>query len=185
MQIAFAIIAALTLVSAVAAMSFRNLVHLRLERGGGVCGTGGVIPATGRAVRGVGAGAHLYRGGGHPDRVCHFTDTQQRIDATTQCSRALWVAERTCRGGGGAGVLVRAILSSPVAVREPSSKPEPTVKQIGTQLMTRYVLPLEAIGLLLTAAAIGAAIIALHEPERKNAGVAGVATEPPGAESKV
>jgi len=35
-------------------------------------------------------------------------------------------------------------------------------------MMTRYVLPLEVIGLLLTAATIGAVIIALHEPGEKN-----------------
>lgn len=62
------------------------------------------------------------------------------------------------------GVLAKAILSSPIAQREPPAKPEPTVREIGTQLMTRYVLPLEAVGLLLTAAAIGAVIIAMQEP---------------------
>jgi hypothetical protein len=37
------------------------------------------------------------------------------------------------------------------------------VKQIGEQLMTQYVLPLETIGLLLTAALLGAVVIALQE----------------------
>ena len=41
--------------------------------------------------------------------------------------------------------------------------PEATVRQIGDLLMTKYVLPLEVIGLLLTAALIGAVIIAMHE----------------------
>jgi hypothetical protein len=41
--------------------------------------------------------------------------------------------------------------------------PEATVKNIGDLLMTRYVLPLEVIGLLLTAALIGAVIIAMRE----------------------
>jgi NADH:ubiquinone oxidoreductase subunit 6 (subunit J) len=33
--------------------------------------------------------------------------------------------------------------------------------------MTKYILPLEVIGLLLTAALIGAVIIAMHEKERR------------------
>ncbi len=41
--------------------------------------------------------------------------------------------------------------------------PVATVKNIGDLLMTQYVLPLEVIGLLLTAALIGAVIIAVKE----------------------
>jgi NADH-quinone oxidoreductase subunit J len=42
-----------------------------------------------------------------------------------------------------------------------------TVKDIGKDLMDGYVLPLEVIGLLLTAALIGAALIAMREREGK------------------
>jgi NADH-quinone oxidoreductase subunit J len=38
-----------------------------------------------------------------------------------------------------------------------------TVKHIGDALMTKFVLPLEVIGLLLTAALIGAVIIAMKD----------------------
>jgi len=40
------------------------------------------------------------------------------------------------------------------------------VKQIGDSLMTKYVLPLEVIGLLLTVAMIGAVIIAMKEEKK-------------------
>ena len=40
-----------------------------------------------------------------------------------------------------------------------------TVAEIGQALMTRYVLPLEIIAVLLTAAMIGAVIVAMHEKE--------------------
>ncbi len=40
---------------------------------------------------------------------------------------------------------------------------EVAVKNIGLKLMTDYVLPLEVVGLLLTAALIGAVIIAMQE----------------------
>jgi NADH-quinone oxidoreductase subunit J len=42
-------------------------------------------------------------------------------------------------------------------------KPEASVRQIGDALMNQFVLPLEVVGLLLTAALIGAVIIALKE----------------------
>ena len=48
-------------------------------------------------------------------------------------------------------------------------RPEATVKQIGDALMTKFVLPLEVIGLLLTAALIGAVIIAMQEEARNEA----------------
>jgi NADH-quinone oxidoreductase subunit J len=37
------------------------------------------------------------------------------------------------------------------------------VQQIGHALMGRYVLPLEIVALLLTAAMLGAVIVAMHE----------------------
>jgi NADH-quinone oxidoreductase subunit J len=41
-----------------------------------------------------------------------------------------------------------------------------TVQDIGVALMGRYVLPLEILALLLTAATIGAVIVAMYEKER-------------------
>ncbi len=41
--------------------------------------------------------------------------------------------------------------------------PEVTVHQIGEVLIGRYVLPLEIVALLLTAALIGAVVVAMHE----------------------
>jgi NADH-quinone oxidoreductase subunit J len=41
--------------------------------------------------------------------------------------------------------------------------PSATVKAIGAKLMSDYVVPLEVVGLLLTAALIGAVVIAMHE----------------------
>jgi NADH-quinone oxidoreductase subunit J len=42
-------------------------------------------------------------------------------------------------------------------------QPEVSVNQIGIALMHRFVLPLEVTGLLLTAALIGAGILAMDE----------------------
>jgi NADH-quinone oxidoreductase subunit J len=57
-------------------------------------------------------------------------------------------------------VLGWAVLQSAAVLPHESAKPEVTVLQIG-----RYVLPLEIVALLLTAALIGAVIVAMHEKE--------------------
>jgi len=46
----------------------------------------------------------------------------------------------------------------------PASVPPLPVKALGDRLLREYVLPLQAVGLLLTAALIGAAVIALPPP---------------------
>jgi NADH-quinone oxidoreductase subunit J len=53
----------------------------------------------------------------------------------------------------------------PGAGGAPPAKPNVTVMDIGNALMGRYVLPLEIVALLLTAALIGAVIVAMHEKE--------------------
>jgi NADH-quinone oxidoreductase subunit J len=64
-------------------------------------------------------------------------------------------------------VLGWAVIHSVAAVpRGPATTPSVTVLDIGNALMSRYVLPLEIVALLLTAALIGAVIIAMHEKER-------------------
>jgi len=56
-----------------------------------------------------------------------------------------------------------AVVSSIVTRRGVPPRPEVTVRAVGDRLMHDYVLPLEVIGLLLTAAMIGAVIIAMQE----------------------
>jgi len=65
------------------------------------------------------------------------------------------------------GVLAGVILSSDKLSNKAGASPQATVRQIGDQLMTVYLMPLEVIGLLLTAALIGAVIIAMKEQEDK------------------
>ncbi|HXR40103.1 MAG TPA: NADH-quinone oxidoreductase subunit J [Terracidiphilus sp.] len=62
-------------------------------------------------------------------------------------------------------VLGWAVLHSTVALPRETTKPEVTVMDIGNALMGRYVLPLEIVALLLTAALIGAVIVAMHDKE--------------------
>src|ERR1700679_3080022 len=60
-------------------------------------------------------------------------------------------------------VLGWAILGSGSWLPHESENPAVTVMDIGNALMGRYVLPLEIVALLLTAALIGAVIVAMHE----------------------
>jgi NADH-quinone oxidoreductase subunit J len=58
-----------------------------------------------------------------------------------------------------------AVLESMPGLPHENAEPQVTVMQIGNALMGRYVLPLEIVALLLTAALIGAVIVAMHEKE--------------------
>ena len=60
-------------------------------------------------------------------------------------------------------VLAWAIYSGTANHQVLTLQPEVSVNQIGIALMHRFVLPLEVIGLLLTAALIGAGILAMDE----------------------
>ena len=60
-------------------------------------------------------------------------------------------------------VLGWAVLHSAAALPNESAAPAVTVQQIGQALMGRYVLPLEIVALLLTAAMLGAVMVAMHE----------------------
>ncbi len=62
-------------------------------------------------------------------------------------------------------VLSWAVLQSARVLPHETAVPTVTVLQIGNALVGRYVLPLEIVALLLTAATIGAVIVAMHEKE--------------------
>lgn len=61
------------------------------------------------------------------------------------------------------GVLALSVMSGSLARRTVPEVPEVSAKEIGLRLMSGYVLPLEVIALLLTAALIGAVLIAMPE----------------------
>jgi NADH-quinone oxidoreductase subunit J len=64
-----------------------------------------------------------------------------------------------------------AVLTSSALPKEIATAPVAPVKSIGDALMSKFVLPLEIVGLVLTAAMIGAVIIALkEEPKKDNPG---------------
>jgi len=73
-----------------------------------------------------------------------------------------WLAG-LCLAAAVFAVLGWAVLSSQHALPLEAGSPVVSVMDIGNALMSRYVLPLEIVALLLTAAMIGAVIVAMHE----------------------
>jgi NADH-quinone oxidoreductase subunit J len=64
------------------------------------------------------------------------------------------------------GGLLWAILHTPSSGIAAAQIPPLTVKRIGEVLMTNYVWPLQCVGLLLTAALIGALVLVMEEKRR-------------------
>ena len=159
----FAILAAITIAGAVAAMSLRNLVHCALALTVAFLGLAGFYLQLDAQFVGfaqiliyIGAVAILIvfailltRGGEGQERTIVSSSWIWGIAVTVLVFAMLTVAI--------------AFSSIPVTKQPPA--PEVSTRQIGDQLMTKYVLPLEVIGLLLTAALIGAVIIGMREKE--------------------
>jgi NADH-quinone oxidoreductase subunit J len=58
-----------------------------------------------------------------------------------------------------------AVLRSQAGLPHETAAPRVSVEQIGNALMGRYILPLEIVALVLTAALIGAVIVAMYEKD--------------------
>jgi len=155
------ITAVVTLFAAVIAMSLRNLVHCALMLAVSFSGVAAIYLQLNAEFVGfteilvyVGAVAILIvmailltRSGETPDKTVLTSGWPAGVAVTAM----VFV------------ILGWAILNSSVLPVPPETVPHATVKNIGDILMTKYVLPLEIIALMLTAAMIGAVIIAYKE----------------------
>src|SRR5436853_6009149 len=162
---AFFAIAALTVASAIAAMSLRHLVH---------CALFGALTFGGLAALYLQLDAQFV---GFAQILVYIGAVAILIVFAILLTRGSEAPQQSILSpswlGGVAvaltvfAVLAATILRSSIPPRDLPPAPEVAVRQIGEQLMTKYLLPLEVIGLLLTAALIGAVIIAMHEKETK------------------
>jgi len=159
----FGILALLTIIGAVAAMSPRNLVHCALSLALAFAGLAALYLRLGAQFAGF-AQVLVYIGA-----VAILIVFAILLTRGTELPGQSVFSRTWAIGLGIAvvvfGVLSGMILSSPAAAHESAitEAPQATVRQIGDQLMSKYILPLEVTGLLLTAALIGAGIIAMHE----------------------
>ena len=161
MTLTFAILAALTLVSAVAAMSLRSLVHCALALTVAFVGLAALYLNLGAEFVGF-AQILVYVGAVAILIVFAILLTRSGEVGAQPILSPSWVV------GIVIAVLVFAvltgcILASGVSQRNAPTAPEVSVRQIGEALMNQFVLPLEVVGLLLTAALIGAVIIAMRD----------------------
>ena len=146
-------------------MSLRNLVHCALSL---------VVSLAGLAALYLTLGAQFV---GFAQILVYVGAVAILIVFAVLLTRSDAVPNQTVLSPGwGIGLVISAVvfatlgwaaLNSTGLPKDTPPVPEPTVKNIGDMLMTQYVLPLEAIGLLLTAAMIGAVIIALREETPK------------------
>ena len=155
---AFLILAVVTLVGASAAMMLRGLVHCALALAVAFAGIGMLYLNLGAQFLGlaqllvyVGAIAVLIV------FVILLTRSGEADPPTRRPVAGVLLAVAVF------AVIVWAVLHSSAVPSPAVIAPQTTVRQLGFALMGNYLFPLEVIGLMLTAALIGAVIVAMKE----------------------
>jgi NADH-quinone oxidoreductase subunit J len=159
MTAAFFILAFITVAGTAAAMGLRNAVHCVLALTAGFAGVAAIYLQLDAQFVGF-TQIMVYVGAVAILAVFAIMMTQSpRVEqATTYSSN--WLTGSVVAAAVFA-VLAWAICKSSASAQILPAQPTVTVQQIGDALMHRFVLPLEIMGLLLTAALIGAVVIAM------------------------
>src|SRR5436190_6154437 len=161
----FIILASLTVAGAIAALSLRNLIHCALALTVALGGLAALYLQLGSQFVGF-AQILVYIGAVAILIVFAILLTRGSEAAEKSILSPSWLS------GIAVAIAVFVVLGGTIlrsSITHPNL-PELTevpVQRLGEQLMTKYLLPLEVIGLLLTAALIGAVIIAMQEKEAK------------------
>jgi NADH-quinone oxidoreductase subunit J len=164
MSATFLILAAITLVGACAAMMLRGLVHCALAVAIAFAGLGTLYLNLGAQFLGL-AQLLVYVGAIAVLIVFVILLTRGGESDSTTLSQVALPLTGLVVAGCLFAVLAWAVFHS-FAVHPAETPATPaTVRELGTVLMDGYVLPLEVIGLMLTAALIGAVIIAMKEKQ--------------------
>jgi NADH-quinone oxidoreductase subunit J len=157
----FFILSVLTIAGAAAALTLRNLVHCVLALMLAFLGLAGLYLQLDAQFLGF-AQILVYIGAVAILIVFAILLTR----GSTSPSQSIF--SPSCGKSAIVSVVVFFVLAgtirTSIATRHPTTlQPEVTVKQIGNALMSRFALPLEVIGLLLTAALVGAVTIAMQD----------------------
>jgi NADH-quinone oxidoreductase subunit J len=165
MTVPFLILAALTIAGATAAMTLRKLVHCALALAISLVGLAGLYLDLGAQFVGL-AQVLVYVGAVVILIVFAILLTRADELPSPRVARAVsGVLVSACVFA----VLAWAIVSGSPALASPqaaTAQQQAAISGIGVALMRRFVLPLEVVGLLLTAALIGAVVIAMEEKHR-------------------
>jgi NADH:ubiquinone oxidoreductase subunit 6 (subunit J) len=164
MTVTFLILAILTVAGTAAAMGMRNAVHCVLALTVGFAGVAALYLQLDAQFVGF-AQVMVYVGAVAILVVFAIMMTHKPQPEKASAYSSFWLLGSVIAAAVFA-VLGWAISSSATSARSLPVAPVITVQQIGDALMHRYVLPLEIMGLLLTAALIGAVVIAMdHKKE--------------------
>jgi len=161
MTIPFLILAALTIAGIAAAMYLRNLVHCILALTLGFAGLAALYLQLDAQFVGF-TQILVYVGAVAILAVFAIMMTRSAGPMAQPVFSSSWVTGGVVASAVFA-VLAWAIYRSATSLKMLPPQPEVAVRQIGDALMHRFVLPLEIMGLLLTAALIGAVLIAMQE----------------------
>jgi NADH-quinone oxidoreductase subunit J len=164
MGLVFWMIAAMTVAGGLAAMLLRNLVHCALALTVALAGLAFLFLRLDAQFAGF-AQILVYVGA-----VAILVVFAILLTRSSETAKDGGVFSRTWLAGLAVAaavfaVLAWAVLGSVRGLPNATGVPTVTVQQIGQALMGNYVLPLEIVALLLTAALIGAVIVAMHEKE--------------------
>lgn len=169
MTVAFILLALMTLAAAVAAMSMPRLVHCALALVVAFAGLGCIFLALGAEFVGL---AQLLVYVGAVAILIVFAILLTRGGDASMRPGAGSAISGTVIALAVFAVIAHAVMTSGVSrMATTAVAPSNRVQEIGVALLQQYVLPLEVIALLLTAALIGAVILALREkPETEQEG---------------
>ncbi len=165
MSLSFLILGTVTLAAAVGAFIARRLVHCALLLIFAFGGLGGLYLGLGAQFVGL---VQILIYVGAVSILVIFTILLTRGDGVEKGPLlGLSQAAGILTGLFVAGVLCWAVTHSRWLPSQPGAAADPSTREIGERLMTTHVAPLEVMGVLLTAALIGAVILAVPEGGRK------------------
>ncbi|MGD0796537.1 MAG: NADH-quinone oxidoreductase subunit J [Acidobacteriaceae bacterium] len=157
----FLALAAIAATGAAAAMLLRNAVHCVLALTVGLAGLAGLYLELGAQFVGF-TQVLVYVGAVAILAVFAIMMTQGGNARALPRFSTMWAAGGVIAAAVFA-VLAWAIRTSGISVGALGAAPSASVQEIGDALVHRYVLPLEIAGVLLTAALIGAVVLAMPE----------------------
>lgn len=164
MTIISLILALITVAGMLAAMAMRNLVHCVLALTVGFAGLAALYLKLGAQFVGF-TQVLVYVGAVAILAVFVIMLTQSSAEAGRQPRAASSWFTGCAFAAAVFGVLAWAVCSSSISSRSLPPRPAAPMLAIGDALMHKYVVPLEIIGLLLTAALIGAVVVAVSTKE--------------------
>jgi NADH-quinone oxidoreductase subunit J len=159
MTIAFFILAAIAVAGTAAAMGLRNPVHCILALTVGFAGIAAIYLLLGAQFVGF-TQLMVYIGAVAILAVFAIMMTHRPAALESAAYSPHWLAGSTIAAAV-FFVLAWAVHSSAISTEALPPEPATSVQQIGDALMHRFVLPLEIMGVLLTAALIGAVVVAM------------------------